>query len=896
MEKSNELLTENILFHTLSVEESLDRLNTSVNGIDEDEWRKRLEKFGKNELKEGKKRTIAEMFLDQFKEVMVIILIIAALISGFMGELTDTVIILFVVVLNDVLGVIQESKAEKALAALKELSKPYSKVKRAGEVKQIKSEEIVPGDIVLIEAGDYVPADMRLIESASLRIEEAALTGESVPVEKSVGVIEKPDLVIGDRINMGFMGSVVTYGRGMGVVTGTGMNTEVGKIAGYLSEHEEEDTPLQKKLAEMGKYLSVAVIIISIIIFLTGVLRGKPIADMFLTAISLAVAAIPEGLPAIVTIVLAIGVQKMSKNNAIIRKLPAVETLGGTEIICSDKTGTLTQNKMTVKELYLGNKFFDADDIKPDEKDLGVFLQVIALCNDSKVVRVSGDKINTIGDPTETALVDFAAKKGFYKDEMDRYLPREAEIPFDSERKLMTTVISLNGRFRILTKGAPDILINRCEKALIGSEIVSMDAGIMENVREANKNMASRALRVLAVAFKDVDEIPENLDPASVEKGLTFSGLVGMIDPPRIEVKDAVRTCKTAGIRPVMITGDHRDTAAAIARELEIITSDDEVITGAELDKISDEDFISDVNKYSVYARVSPEHKVRIVKAWKDNGKTVAMTGDGVNDAPALKISDIGIGMGITGTDVAKGVSDMVLADDNFATIVLAVKEGRRIFSNIRKAIQFLLSANMGEILTLFVATMLNWDILFPIHILWINLVTDALPALALGVEKPEKDIMQQHPRKASSSVFSEGMGFNIIYQGILEALITLGVFFYAAHVYPADTAGRHPVAITMAFLTLGLIQLAHCFNVRSRTKSIFKIGWFTNKYVIAAVATSALLQVIVVLVPAFNGIFRVVSLNLEQWLVVIIASIVIIPLVEIVKFVQNKLARCCTK
>jgi len=695
---------EETLFHTLSVEDTLNKLETDKNGLDDEKVAQRRKIHGINELQEGKKKTILGMFVEQFKSVMVIILIIAAAISGFLGELTDTVIILAVVLLNAVLGVVQESKAEKALEALKNMSKPFSKVKRNGEIKSIKSADIVPGDIVLIEAGDIVPADMRLIECASLKIEEAALTGESVPVEKTSEQIADPDIVLGDRRNMAYLSSSVTYGRGLGVVTATGMKTEVGKIAGYLTSYENEETPLQRKLGELGKYLSIGVIAIAVIMFVVGILEGRDYLNMFLTSVSLAVAAIPEGLTAIVTIVLAIGVQKMARRNAIIRKLPAVETLGSTEIICSDKTGTLTQNKMTVKEVYFDAKIFTADEVKMDSVNAGTLLQIMTLCNDSRLERTDKDKVKTSGDPTETALVDFAAIKGFYKDEKEKELPRAGEIPFDSDRKLMTTIHKMdNGKYRIMTKGAPDMLIERCTEILVNEKTEPLTNEILHMINEANKAMADKALRVLAMAYRDVDSIPEDITSENVERDLVFAGLVGMIDPPREEVKDAVKVCKQAGIKPIMITGDHRDTAAAIARELGIVEDDSSVITGRELDKISEEDFFKEVEKYSVYARVSPEHKVRIVKAWKSKNKVVAMTGDGVNDAPALKTADIGVGMGITGTDVSKGVSDMVLADDNFATIVSAVEEGRKIFNNIRKAIKYLMNENKGEDIKLFI-------------------------------------------------------------------------------------------------------------------------------------------------------------------------------------------------
>lgn len=871
-----------ILFHTQDEKTTLEKLNSSVDGITEEEAAKGLELYGKNQLAEEKRKTIFVMFLEQFKNVMIIILLIAAVISGLTHELTDSLIILAVVIINAVLGVLQESKAEKALAALKNMSSPYAKVKRNGEVRQIKSEELVPGDIVLLEAGDYVPADMRLLQAASLKIEEAALTGESVPVEKSVEKIDKTDIVIGDRKNMVYFGSSVSYGRGLGVVAATGMSTEVGKIASHISSNESQQTPLQKKLGEMTKYLTIAIIAVSIIIFFAGVIQGQKYLDMFLTAISLAVAAIPEGLPAVITIVLALGVQKMAKRNAIIRKLSAVETLGCTEIICSDKTGTLTQNKMTVTEIYIDGKIVKVEDLAPDTGSTELFIDSLVLCNDSKVSRSDSGSIAFMGDPTETALADFGLNKGVNKEELDKQLPRKSEIPFDSERKLMTTINQTKEQIKAFTKGAPDVLLDRCTGILLNGEAEPLTPNHIDSIIAANKALASKALRVLGVAYKDIDHIPSELLPEEIESGLVFVGLAGMIDPPRPEAKEAVRICTEAGIRPVMITGDHKDTAAAIAKELNIIKDESQVITGAELNAINDETFEQQIEKYSVYARVSPDHKVKIVNAWKKKGKVVAMTGDGVNDAPALKASDIGVGMGITGTDVAKGTSNMVLSDDNFATIVVAVEEGRKVYNNIRKTIQFLLSSNLGEIVTLFVATMLNWTILLPIHILWVNLVTDTLPALALGLEKSHKDIMKQKPRKASSSFLSDGVGISILYQGVLKGIITLTAYYIGTRLY------SHEVAVTMAFATLGLVQLTHSLNARSNKKSLLRIGLFSNMYLIGAIAISALLQIIVIAVPFLNDIFNVTVLNLEQWLIVVCAALVIIPIVEAVKLFLN--------
>lgn len=896
-------MNKDIPFHTMTAEETFLCLNTGPDGLTDEEAARRRAVYGSNVLEEARGKSILVMFLEQFKSVMVIILLAAAAISGLLKEITDTVIILAVVIINAVLGIIQESKAERALEALKKLSVPYSKVKRNNSLAMLKTGEIVPGDIVYLEAGDFVPADMRLAESVNLKVEEAALTGESVPVEKFTGVIKEKDIVVGDRKNMVFSGCNVTYGRGIGIVTSTGMNTEVGKIAGHIAKSEAEETPLQKKLAEMGKYISIGVIAIAIVIFLTGILKGREFLEMFLISVSLAVAAIPEGLPAVVTIVLAIGVQKMSRQNAIIRKLPAVETLGSTNIICSDKTGTLTQNKMTVTEVFLDGKIKPANAAcQGQEQELvqelvqgqeqgmernrsfASFIEIMALCNDSKVNPKAGAEDEVMGDPTETALVYFAMSKGFSKTELEEVMPRINEIPFDSDRKLMTTINKRGETYRALTKGAPDMLLKRCGKMLLNGEVISLNQPLVEEIEKANSQMAAKALRVLAMAYKDIDSIPENVSPENIENDLVFIGLTGMIDPPRVEVKDAVDVCKRAGIRPIMITGDHKDTAVAIAWELGIINNESEAITGIELDKISEELFESDVEKYSVYSRVSPQHKVRIVKAWKKKGMVVAMTGDGVNDAPALKTADIGVGMGITGTDVSKSVSDMVLADDNFATIVTAVREGRRIYSNIRKVIQFLLSANIGEVITLFIATLLNWPILFPIHILWINLVTDTFPALALGVEQAGRDIMSRKPVKPGTSIFSGGLGTSIIYQGILESFITLIVYYTGITRYSSDTA------ITMAFATLGLIQLVHAFNVRSGLKSAFSVRFASNKYLLSAFVLSALLQVSVIAIPYMNGIFRVAPLTPAQWLIVTAASLSIVPLVELAKVIQQKL------
>ena len=864
-------------YYTKTIEQTLTSLHSSIKGLSNKKAKELLDTNGLNALKEGKKRTLINRIISQFKNVMIIVLLVAALISGLLGEFTDSIIILAIVILNAIMGIIQESKAEKALEALKSLSKPFSKVIRDNIPQKIKSEEIVVGDIILLEAGDYVPADLRLIESASLKIDEASLTGESVPVEKTTDVIEKSDLAIGDRKNLAYSSSIVSYGRGKGVVLATGMNTEVGKIAKYITDDTiSSETPLSKQLDKTGKIISMIVIFAAIIILITGLLQGRVFAEMFLIAVSIAVAAIPEGLPAVVTVVLALGVQKLSSKNAIIRKLPAVETLGSTEIICSDKTGTLTLNQMTVKELYFINNTPSADDMK-------IFMYIMALCNDS-IQTIENNKLKLVGDPTETALVLFSNSYGYDKNKLEHNFKRVSEIPFDSNRKLMTTINKFDHNYKALVKGAPDILISRCNRIIENGEVRKITKSDMGKINSANKTMANKALRILAFAYNDYIKIPEKINSETVENNLIFVGLEGMIDPPREEVKQAIEVCEKAGMQAIMITGDHKDTAIAIAKQLGILKDVKNAITGNDLNKMSDNQLYKEVKNYSVYARVSPEHKVRIVKAWKKHGKIVAMTGDGVNDAPSLKAADIGIGMGITGTDVAKSVSDIILADDNFATIIIAVEEGRRTYSNIIKAIQFLLSANTAEVLALFVATLLSWNFLSPIHILWINLITDSLPALALGMEKSEKDIMNNPPRVVTKSLFSGKLGKNIIIQGLLQGVITLSLYAYAKSYFPID------VSITMAFLTLGLIQLFHIFNVRAMDKSIFKSNFFSNRYIFIAVFISALLQVGVVIIPALNKIFKTVPLTLSQWGIVIFASFMIIPSVEIIKLITKML------
>ncbi len=880
---------EKMAWHVLSKEEVEEKLSTSFSkGLSKDEVYRRLEQYGPNELEEKGRRTIFQMFLDQFKDFMIAVLIVAAIISGLLGEITDAIIILLIVVLNAVLGVVQENKAEQSLEALKKMASPTAKVIRNGMPDVVPASQLVPGDVVVLEAGDFVPADIRLIETSNLKIEEAALTGESVPVEKCSQKLEKEDVPLGDRVNMAYSGSIVTYGRGKGIVVGTGMNTEMGKIAEMIQTSEETVTPLQKRLEVVGKTLGTAALAICGVIFIVGILYGKEIFQMFLTSVSLAVAAIPEGLPAIVTIVLAVGVQRMARRNAIIRKLPAVETLGSATIICSDKTGTLTQNRMTVEQVYYNGQFLSTHKLEK-EKSLDDHLKLLVttgvLCNDTQMV-VEGEKKKTIGDPTETALVQLGLKVGLDKDVLDTNLPRVDELPFDSERKLMTTVHKLENGYRVFTKGAPDRLILRCNRILLDGKVVDISEDHLQQIQKANDDMASRALRVLGMAYKDLDDLNYTDKEKELENGLIFVGLVGMIDPPRPEAKKAIKICQRAGIKPIMITGDHKITAVAIARQLGILERDEEAITGVELDRLSDEEFKERVKDISVYARVSPEHKVRIVKAWQAWGEIVAMTGDGVNDAPALKIADIGAAMGKVGTDVAKEAADMVLTDDNFATIVAAVEEGRIIFANILKAIQYLLSCNVGEILVIFIATMLNWEEpLLPIHILWINLVTDSFPALALGMEPAERDIMDKKPRDPNARIFSRGMVRRIVYQGFLTGVLTLTAFTIGLR--DGLDIGR-----TMAFAALTFGELVHVLNVRSNKYSIFKIGFLTNRYVVGAMAISGLLQILVMTVPFLSDVFNVTALNLKHWMWVAILALARLVVVEIVKLLGYNTTR----
>ncbi|MDK8381190.1 cation-translocating P-type ATPase [Granulicatella sp. UMB5615B] len=867
-----------------SVEDVFKEVQSSPSGLSSQEAASRLEKYGANTLQEGKKKSLLEKFVDQFKDFMILVLLVAAVVSMFahQGEPdpTDAIIILAVVLLNAVLGVFQESKAEEAIEALKKMASPVASVLRDGHVEHIKGEDIVVGDVVILEAGDVVPADMRLFEVNTVKIEESALTGESVPVDKDLVIPSGDEVGIGDRTNMAFSSTNVTYGRAVGVVTSTGMNTEVGKIANMLANTEESKTPLQENQDALGKWLTIMILVIAVIIFVVVMLRGNEWTHMLLTAIAIAVAAIPEGLPAISTIILALGTQKMAQRNAIVRKLPAVETLGGVEIICSDKTGTLTLNQMTVEKMVYDNEIHDAsEEISKDN----IALRVMNLANDTKI---SQDN-SLLGDPTETAMVQYGLDKNYDVREELVNIPRIAEVPFDSTRKLMTTIHQLeDGKYLVATKGAPDMLLDRVTKIEKHGEVSAFTEDDRTTLMKLNKEMATQALRVLAMAYKVIDTLPETVDTDSIEHDLIFAGLVGMIDPERKEAAAAIKVAQSAGIRTIMITGDHRDTAQAIAKRLGILRPDQEdgVLTGGELNDISDEELERTVETYSVYARVSPEHKVRIVKAWQKNGKVVSMTGDGVNDAPSLKQADIGVGMGITGTEVSKGASDMVLADDNFETIVVAVEEGRKVFANIQKAVQYLLSANFGEVMTMFVATMAGWSILEPIHILWINLVTDVFPAIALGLEEAEADIMNHPPRGKGSNFLSNGVLPSIFYQGFFEGGITLFVFWYATHI----ANWGNPVGETMAFATLGLIQLFHAFNVKSVYKSLGTVGAFKNKLFNYAILLSAAMLLSVMVIPGLTTVFDVATLTAEQWLFVVGSAFSIVPIVEIAKAIMR--------
>ncbi|HAN21346.1 MAG: ATPase [Clostridiales bacterium GWF2_36_10] len=864
----------------------LDDLKTTAKGLTNQEAEARLQQNGANRLADPPKVSLFSRFLKQLADPMIIILLVAALISGITSyyeghSFADVFIILFVVILNSILGVVQESKAEKAIEALREMTKATSRVLRDGEVKIVKSEELVVGDIILLEAGDSIPADARLIEVASLKAEEAALTGESLPVTKtSVTLTSSEDeITLGDRKNMVYMGSSIVYGRGVAVVTGTGMNTEMGRIAKALNDAKEEKTPLQVKLSQLSKILTFLVLGICGFIFVFGVIRAgsfesEVLLDAFMVSVSLAVAAIPEGLSAVVTIVLSIGVSKMAKRNAVIRRLTAVETLGCTQIICSDKTGTLTQNRMTVVEHHSNNS--------------DLLATAMALCTDVNI-----DKNGVVtGEPTEAALVTFAYKNSLNKNDLKIIYPRIGEAPFDSMRKMMSTVHKYEDKFIQYTKGAPDELLKKCTHALINNEVIELNPALRAEILSENKAMADRALRVLAAAYREYTEIPFSFEPDALENQLVYIGLTGMIDPVRPEVKEAVLKCRAAGIRPVMITGDHIDTAVAIGTELEILTDRSQAITGSQLDKINDEELFATIEKYSVYARVQPEHKVRIVNAWKSKECITAMTGDGVNDAPSIKSADIGIGMGITGTDVTKNVADMILGDDNFATIVAAVEEGRRIYDNVKKTIQFLLSSNLSEVISVFVATVLGFTILKPVHILWINLITDSIPALALGMEKGEPNLMQRVPRKKNEGIFSGGTGFDILYQGIMVSILTLLAYFIGHYIESGvwEFVDSHD-GVTMAFLTMSLAEIFHSFNLRSQRGSVFRLKSH-NKYLYGGMILSLVLTAMVIYVPALSEMFGFATITLTEYGISLVLAISVIPIVELVKMVQRKITK----
>ena len=886
-------------FYTQSVEEVLSALGAGAEGLSSQQAKERLEQYGPNKLKEGKKPSLIQRFFAQLKDPMLIILLIAAAVSALTGvvsgesEWAEVIIILTVVLLNAVLGVFQESKAEAAIEALQTMTAATCKVLRDGKMVVLHSDELVPGDVVLLEAGDSVPADGRIIENASLKIEEAALTGESVPVNKALEVLGlggQEDVPLGDRKNMCYMGSTVVYGRGKAVITATGMDTEMGKIAGALAATAEEQTPLQRKLDELGKLLSKVVLGICIFIFAFNLFMAraelaveghtlKVILDTFMTAVSLAVAAIPEGLATVVTVVLSIGVTKMSQRNAVIRRLTAVETLGCTQVICSDKTGTLTQNKMTVVD-HVG--------------DTNLVATAMALCSDAAL----NEENQAQGEPTECALVNFSYSVGLHKAELEKATPRVDEAPFDSGRKMMSTIHDLGGSFVQYTKGGPDVVLAKCAYYWEDGQAKPMTEEKRAEIMAVNKSMADRALRVLAAAKRDWSEKPADNTPEYLEKDLVFLGLTGMIDPVRPEVKAAIEKCRSAGIRAVMITGDHKDTAVAIAKELGIITDASQAITGAELDNISDDEICEFVKNYGVYARVQPEHKVRIVNAWKANDCICAMTGDGVNDAPSIKSADIGVGMGITGTDVTKNVADMVLADDNFATIVSAVDEGRRIYDNIRKAIQFLLASNMSEVLGVFGASLMGFKLLSPVHLLFINLVTDCFPALALGMEEAEPDTMQRPPRDSKEGIFAGGLFADIAYQGILVTALTVIAYLIGSYMEFGEgffatlrAAGESGHGMTMAFLTMSMCEIFHSFNLRSQRKSVFTLRK-QNKILWAAMLGSLVLTTLILEVPFLANAFGFTTIGWDEYAIAMGLAILVIPIVEIVKFFQRKLAK----
>lgn len=868
-------------FYNLTVEETAKELATDpVNGLSEAEAQERILRDGYNEFRKVKHKSLAAKFFDQFKSFMIIVLLVAAVISGVIGYLhgegfTDALIILGIVILNAVIGVFQEAKAEKSLDALEKMSTPHSKVIRDGQLKVVESRDLVPGDVVVLETGDSVPADMRLVDAVNLKIQEAALTGESVPGEKFVEPIEG-DVPLGDRDDMAFSSSSVTYGRGRGIVTETGMSSEVGKIASMIQSVPEVKTPLQARLDKLGKVLAIGAISICVLIFIIGLLYGRPVLDMFMTAVSLAAAAIPEGLPAVSTIVLAVGVQRLAKKNAIVRKLPSVETLGSTQVICSDKTGTLTQNRMTVVKMYTSGRVYDLEKIPEDRDKLTLPVSISVLANDASFTQ-EGGKRTTQGDPTETAMLDMGLRIGVDKALLDDSEPRVTEIPFDSERKMMTTVHKLGEGLFVATKGGLDEVMACCDRIDEGGEVRPLTKADRERIAQVNNDMARNALRVLAVAMNRIEALPQQVNPDTLERNLIFVGMLGMIDPPRPEVRAAVEKCREAGIKPVMITGDHMITAVAIAESLGIKRGDDLAITGIDLDRMSDAQLQEKIEDIAVYARVSPEHKVRIVKAFQSDGKIVAMTGDGVNDAPALKLANIGVAMGITGTDVSKEAADIVLTDDNFSTIVTSVEEGRRIYDNVLKAIQFLISTNIGEVLVLFVAVLFNWATpLLPIHILWINLVTDSLPALALSVDPAEPDIMRRRPIDPSRGIMTGSFLVRIILQGLMVAALSLIA-------YQVGMRDSVEIARTMTFAVVAFTQIVIVFSIRSGEHSAFR-GMFNNKYLIGAFLIVSAMMWVVLEIPALKNIFHVSDLDGSQWVWVIVLSAMPIVITEIVK------------
>ena len=869
-------------WYTKSIEEVEDKLGTNIKyGLTEEEVIKRRNEFGQNVLQEQKKDNIIIKFFKQFNDFMIIILIIASIISAYISyiqgenDYIDSIIIIAIVFFNSIMGLVQEEKAEKSIESLKKLTPKISKVIRDGHIKEIDAEELVPGDIIELTDGSFVPADCRIIESYNLKIEESSLTGENEPVEKENSIIKisEESIALGDMKNMAFMGSIIVLGHGKAIVTETGMNTKIGKIANMIIKEESPETPIQKKLSEVGKILGIVCLIICIVIFLIGFLKKIEPIEMFMTSVGLAVAAIPEGLPAIVTIVLSIGVTKMAKKNSIIRKLPAVETLGSSNVICSDKTGTLTQNKMTVVKTYTCSG------------DLGnhLLLELGSMCTDC-IILEEKELIRVTGESTEIAIINKSLDENINKNILYKNMPRINEIPFDSNRKMMTTLHKTNKGYKSITKGAPEIIIDKCNRVYKNGRIEVLTELEKRKIKDINENMASEALRVLAVAYRDIENMPGNPKlEDELEKNLIFVGLVGMIDPPRDGVKEAVDMCKKAGIKIVMITGDNISTAKAIAKKLNILETNDKAMTGNDLDKISDIELERCIEKYSVFARVTPEHKVRIVKAWQKKGKVVAMTGDGVNDSPALKNADIGIAMGKIGTDVAKNASDMILVDDNFVTIVEAVKQGRNIYDNIKKAIHFLLATNIGEIVTIFLGLILGLDTpLLAIQLLWINLVTDSFPAIALGLEKEEENIMNKKPRDSKESIFADGLWSKIITEGIMIGVLTLVAFTIGTKLYGLET-GR-----TMAFICMGMLELVHSFNIKS-DESIFKTGIFENKYLVGSFFIGLLMQIIVVIIPIFADLFELVNLDKIQWVLVFNISIIPLFIIEIQKFFNTE-------